>query len=175
MTDLITAPESLDRDSPLWRFALWFWKQPGVEQQCLAMQADGWHVSRLLAACWLASCGENYRGDPDQQPDHWHARITAQLRSLRKQLDREQEQLAPVRAAIARAELEAEQVELALFYRSLTRHQTMESAPTGPDQTQVENNLRAVAPDHITHEELTELALRFYGWLSSRTTGERTE
>ena len=175
MTDLITAPESLDRDSPLWRFALWFWKQPGVEQQCLALQAEGWHISRLLAACWMASRGKDYREDQVEQADQWHTRITDRLRSLRKQLDRENEQLAPVRAAIARAELEAEQVELALLYRSLTTHQTTGHAPTRPDQTQVENNLHAVAPDHITQQELTDLALRFHGWLSSRPTGERTE
>lgn len=175
MTELITAPESLDRDSPLWRFALWLWKQPGAEPLCLAMQADGWHISRVLGACWLAGCGQGYREKSAQPWQQWHSEVTAQLRGLRKRLDRQDEQLAAVRTAIARAELEAEQVELALLYRSITNPETTGTEPRSPDQTQVENNLRAVAPDHVTNKELTDLALRFHDWLSVRPTGERTE
>ena len=175
MTKLITAPESLEPDSPLWRFALWFWKQPEVESLCLTLQAEGWHVSKLLAACWMTACGQDCPAGIGRRADQWHTDVTGQLRRLRKQLDRQSRDLAPVRSAIARAELEAEQVELALMYHELTRHQPVADKATGPVQAQLASNLRAIAPDHITNTELTELASRFYGWLAARPTGERTE
>lgn len=173
MTEVIPLSSPADLDNPLWKFALHFWQIPGVEAECLALQSEGWHVTRLLGACWLASLGMTHQGGKNNELDDWRHQVTGQLRDIRKQIDRQNPALASVRSCISRAELEAERVELALFYRANGR-QADKAEPGTPDQKQMARNLRVAAPDHTTNNELTALAERFCAYLSAQLTGEQT-
>ena len=43
-------PEHMEPDNPLWRYALAQWQDPQVAEACLALQSEGWSVSRILCA-----------------------------------------------------------------------------------------------------------------------------
>ncbi len=114
----------------LWRFALNFYQQPGVEQNCLALQHQfGLSINRLIYACW---CGvEGIRLKPtgfESQADRWQAEISLPLRVLRykvRQLKLKQPELEDCYTNLRQAELACEQVELALLFE-LAQTQTQD-------------------------------------------------
>ncbi|MGM0570826.1 DUF2390 domain-containing protein [Marinobacter sp.] len=133
-----------ETDTPLWRFSLTLWQQPGASQLCLDLQQQGWSVTRLLCAGWLASEGRDYSGDEPDTLRRWRATVTESVRSLKKSLDKSDNLLAPLRQSLARAELEAERIELYRAWLALA-----DSAPASPvTETALlaEQNLRVAAP-----------------------------
>ncbi|WP_254774258.1 DUF2390 domain-containing protein [Marinobacter sp. AC-23] len=69
-------PENLEPDNPLWYFALTFWQHSSAQQTCLALQNEGWSVTRILCAGWLALNGRSYTGIEDATVTEWRDRVT---------------------------------------------------------------------------------------------------
>jgi uncharacterized protein (TIGR02444 family) len=109
---------SLQLDSPLWKFAVSLWQDSAISTHCLALQAAGWSVTRILCASWLASLGLNFR-EEHADVSSWRIRVTAPLRATRQSLPKNEAAVASLRQQLARAELEAERIEIALAYASL--------------------------------------------------------
>lgn len=135
----------LEPDNPLWRFALAFWADPGIETACLDLQRKGWSVTRILSACWLAISGQKYIGNEADTVTEWRAHVTESLRSARTFIPRNQPGTSSLREAIARSELEAERIELALTYQSLAETQQENAGMHGLEQL-ARTNLNAAAP-----------------------------
>lgn len=137
-------PEILEPDNPLWRFALTFWALPGVQDSCLALQQQGWNVTRILCAGWLALNDRSYTGIEDATLTEWRHRVTGVLRALRKSLPKGHSGCLSLRNTIASAELEAEQIELALAWHILKQghpEKTMQGS-----HRLVRQNLKSAAP-----------------------------
>ncbi len=112
--------------SPLWRYALALYAKSGVASACLALQAHaGVDVCVLLHALYAAN-----RGRPltpaqleasDQRVRGWRERVILPLRHLRQDM---KDGIAPVppalleliRQEVKQAELQAEQVTLAMLH-----------------------------------------------------------
>ena len=142
--DTLDIPEILEPDNPLWRFALTFWALPGVQDSCLALQQQGWNVTRILCAGWLALNGRSYTGIEDATLTEWRHRVTGVLRALRKSLPKRHSNGLSLRNTIASAELEAEQIELALAWHTL-KHGHPEKTMQGSNRL-VRQNLKSAAP-----------------------------
>ncbi|WP_417564952.1 TIGR02444 family protein [Marinobacter sp.] len=144
-TPPLELPADLEPESPLWRFALAFWKQPGVQDSCLALQKQGWSVTRILCAGWLALSDRAFTGAEDATVTEWRDRVTGALRAARKSLPSAAEKYHQLRAGIAGLELEAEQIELALAWRTLMTNNPEQSDMQGRE-TLIITNLAAAAP-----------------------------
>ncbi|MBZ2170296.1 TIGR02444 family protein [Marinobacter sp. F4216] len=141
----LTLPNQLEPDNPLWRFAIGFWKQPGVKESCLALQEQGWSVTRILCAGWLALNGHRYSGDEDDTLKVWRKRVTTALRSARQALPKHHEACQSFRPGVASLELEAERIELALAWHSLMKNNSETCDMHGRDGL-IQRNLEAAAP-----------------------------
>ncbi|MGM0767869.1 MAG: DUF2390 domain-containing protein [Pseudomonadota bacterium] len=139
-------PTTLEPDNPLWRFALAFWEIPGVEPACLDLQRKRWSVTRILSACWLTISGHIYTGNEDNTVTEWRTHVTESLRSARQYIPRNHPGTNSLRTTIARGELEAERIELALVYRSLAETQKENAGMHGSEQL-ARINLEAAAPE----------------------------
>lgn len=155
-------PEKLEPDNPIWRFALTFWRKPGAQQTCLSLQDQGWSVTRILCAGWLALEGRSYSGVEHATVTEWRQHVTGALRAVRKSLPKGHEHCQDLRDGVAGLELKAEQLELSLAWQHI--------ASESPDTTHVmgnaeliRNNLAAAAyrPDQARSaaDELNTLAL----------------
>ncbi|PXX92287.1 TIGR02444 family protein [Marinobacter vulgaris] len=113
-------PEDTDPENPLWRFACRFWESPPTQQACLDLQTRGWSVTRILSAAWLAASGHRFSGQESQAVTDWRSQVTEPLRCARKYITKNNPRTAIVREHLARSELEAERIELALAYQALT-------------------------------------------------------
>lgn len=140
--------ESVQLDNPLWHFALNLWRAPEISQLCLQLQGEGWSVTRLLCAAWLASEGHHFRGEP-AEARAWRQRMTAPLRQLRQSLPKTLPATAELRQQLARAELEAERVELALAHAGLAGNfvPSDRSFRDWPLPRRLLANLNAAAPE----------------------------
>lgn len=147
----------LEPDNPLWRFALAFWTFPGVESVCLQLQRKDWNVTRILSACWLTISGHKYAGREADTVTEWRTHVTASLRSARTFIPRELPDTDSLREAIARTELEAERIELALTYQSLAATQQEHAGMHGLEQL-ARTNLEAASPETAMDPD-TERAL----------------
>ncbi len=134
-----------DTDTPLWRFALALWQQPEARNLCLQLQQEGWSVTRLLCAGWLAARGADYTGDEPDSLRQWRTNVTEAIRSLKKSLAKSDSLVAPLRDALASAELEAERVEL---YQAWLVLRDTGSGGDNADRAYIaERNLRRAGPD----------------------------
>jgi len=113
-------PEDADPENPLWQFACRFWQSPHAQKACLELQSRGWGVTRILCAAWLASVGSEFSGRESNVVVEWRKQVTEPLRTARKYIAKNDPRTAIVRERIARSELEAERVELALAYQALS-------------------------------------------------------
>lgn len=145
-TESLNVPEPLEPDNPLWRFALAFWQQAGVQEHCLALQQQGWSVTRILCAAWLALNGRSYTGIEDATVTEWRNRVTGALRAVRKSLPKTSADLNKLRSGAAGLELEAERIELALAWQTLMTDNPETVDMHGCEQ-RVQRNLEAAAPD----------------------------
>ena len=150
-TPPLELPADLEPDNPLWRFALAFWKHPDAENSCLALQNQGWSVTRILSAAWLALSGRAFAGVEDATVTEWRNRVTVALRSARKSLPGDADRCQKLRAGIAGLELEAEQIELALTWRTLMTDNPEHIDMQGRD-TLIITNLVAAAPTSTLDE-----------------------
>jgi uncharacterized protein (TIGR02444 family) len=144
-TPPLELPADLEPDNPLWRFALAFWERPDVQNSCLALQNQGWSVTRILGAAWLALSGRVFAGVEDATVTEWRDRVTVALRSARKSLPGSADNCQKLRTGIAGLELEAEQIELALSWRTLMTINPEHADMQGRDALII-NNLFAAAP-----------------------------
>lgn len=165
------SPPRPDTDTPLWRFALALWQQEQARHLCLQLQQQGWSVTRLLCAGWLASQGINYSADEPSSLRQWRMNVTEAIRSLKKSLSKSDSLVAPLREALARAELEAERAEL---YQAWLAFRPDGSTTYGNDLTGVaERNLRQAAPDTSgSINEKTEPMIRHLAQLINRVSDD---
>ena len=143
-TPPLELPAGLEPENPLWRFALALWKFPGVQDNCLALQNQGWSLTPVLCAGWLALSGRAFTGVEDATVTEWRERVTGALRAARKSLPAVGG-CHQLRTGIAGLELEAEQMELALAWRTLMTNTPEQSDMQGLD-TLIRTNLAAAAP-----------------------------
>lgn len=154
-TDSADIPETLDISSPLWAFALTLWQKTGVEPLCLALQDQGWSVTRLLCACWLTSQGKVFSSE-SLTVIQWRQQMTEVLRALKKSLPKDHDALAKLRAQLASTELEAERVELALAWQTINSEQAPDIEVKKP-MTLALQNIYAAAPGADINPEASKL------------------
>lgn len=154
--DTMELPDDLEPDNPLWQFALTFWQHAPAQEACLALQNEGWSVTRILCAGWLALNGRTYTGIEPATVTEWRHRVTGSLRAIRTSVPKAQTPYAALRASVASLELEAERIELALAWQNLTA--------SCPDQTSMDThenlirfNLAAAAPASVTTADTKQL------------------
>ncbi|AHG38755.1 hypothetical protein N018_00280 [Pseudomonas syringae CC1557] len=102
--------------SALWSFTLDFYARPGVEQACLALQANGANLCMVLCGVWLESrgvaCNAQRLMQIGQLATPWHDEVVRPLRVLRNQWRDSAHQdaaLDALRTRVKALELEAEQ------------------------------------------------------------------
>ena len=140
----LALPADLQTDTKLWSFALSCWQKPGVASACLLLQQQGWSVTRILCAAWLANQRRTYTGLEAITVTEWRNRVTGALRDVKRALPKESESCYELRAGVARLELEAERVELALAWQVLN---TETEKPAMQDRDiLIIGNLTAAAP-----------------------------
>lgn len=158
MSSEITIPKDLCLDGPLWQFSGRLWSQPAVQTAALSLQDQGWSVTDILCALWLASQGRRFNGGKAEQVIAWRGQVTETLRKVRKAISKDNPATDQARDCIARGELEAEKVELALAYRALTQDNP---APFAPHQSSAKKlaleNLQAAAPEKAMTNETSQL------------------
>lgn len=100
----------------LWTFSLNTYAKPGVEQTCLALQAQGANVCLLLCAAWLGQRGVGCEAERARQlqalAEPWHEQVVQPLRQLRTQwrtAASEDVELKVLRDQVKALELAAEQ------------------------------------------------------------------
>lgn len=167
-------PSEMEPDSPLWRFALAFWKYPGIESTCLALQGKGWNVTQILGACWLTITGQKYSGHESDTVTEWRTHVTEPLRSARQFIPRTNPVAESLRTSIATNELEAERIELALTYQSLANTQRESAGMYEPEQL-ARTNLYAAAPETVMDMETGQLLDALIPSLMAFAAGARGE
>ncbi|MGB0732495.1 MAG: TIGR02444 family protein [Pontibacterium sp.] len=125
----------MNLDNALWQFALHHYAKPEVEQACLNLQTHGLSVNRLLHALWASEQGIAIEHCDLAAADAWRAKFTTEQRRLRYAIREEKQAfmddtLDQVYAAMRKAELACEQVELALLAQAtLARGQPSINTP----------------------------------------------
>ncbi|MGO1500268.1 MAG: TIGR02444 family protein [Marinobacter sp.] len=138
-------PENLEPDNPLWQFAMTFWQHLSAQEACLALQNEGWSVTRILCAGWLALNGKTYTGIEDATVTEWRDRVTGSLRAIRTSIPKAQKAYNALRTHVSSLELEAERIELALAWRNLPPPNSEQSTMDESDKL-IRLNLAAAAP-----------------------------
>lgn len=169
-TESLNLPATMEPDNPLWRYALACWQNPELAEACLTLQAFDWSVTRILCAGWLGVNGHLFTGVEDATVTEWRSRVTGSIRSARKSISRHHNGCRDLREALARAELQAEQTELALAWHTLT--------PRYPETGNMHNrkaailqNLLAAAP-HREADTRAPVSLDTLAGLLAATAGE---
>lgn len=156
MSNTLVIPRDLWLDNPLWNFAGRFWSGQTAQVTALALQDRGWKITDILCALWLALQGRRFDGMSAERVLAWRRGVTEALRSVRKTVSKDNPATDLARQCIARSELEAEKVELALTHRALLRD---EQASVRPDavtlKTLALENLQAAAPENKAMDEET--------------------
>lgn len=172
-TEPLELPAGMEPDNPLWRYALAHWRDPDVAGACLELQSEGWSVSRILCAGWLATRGQPFSGVEDAKVTEWRSRVTGCLRSARKSVPRANDPGRELRDTLAKAELLAEQLELALAWHTLTELEP-ESGKMQDPCTIIRQNLMAAAPSRDIPLRLTPLLDLLVGRLTDQATRGHT-
>lgn len=132
---LVTEAGNLALETPLWDFALHLWKNQDVQTILLAEQdQQGARINPIIAALWLGKLGQNNRSilnEAQQKSLAWHEHYVIPTRLMRQSLSGKQSLsgqpssttgLSPISALHShykQAELLAEQIELAMLFKSL--------------------------------------------------------
>jgi len=168
----MTEPDH-DRDNAFWRFSLEVYAAPGVEAECLALQALHDVDVNLLLFCAWAGAERRWclaRADVDhmrQAVRAWQETVVKPLRSARRALETlglQNEAARDLRARIAADELEAERIEQALLF-ALTpaKAELRRDAGREADASQIVRDNVALLLDGrpgALHEALIAAALR---------------
>ncbi|WP_227664358.1 TIGR02444 family protein [Marinobacter litoralis] len=153
-TESLTLPASMEPDNPLWRYALACWQKPHVAEACLSLQDQGWSVTRILCAGWLGVNRRAFTGIEDATVTEWREHVTGRIRSARKTIPRHHAPTHDLRSALAEAELQAEQTELALAWQTLYERNP-EVASMQTCTSLIVQNLLSAAP--LTTRELQSM------------------
>ena len=162
----LTLPDALTPDNPLWHYALTCWQNPAVVEACLELQAEGWSVTRILCAGWLAQKGQRFTGVEDAKVTEWRSRVTGSIRSARKSIPKQANWQQPLRDTLAKAELAAEKTELALAWQALDQ-QSPEIGAMENHRQLIERNLLAAAPEPAPGPATRALIIRLAEHLAS--------
>jgi len=116
----------LNYDNPFWRFSVAVYAQPGVADECLALQgALGIDVNVLLFCAWIAAERNLVLDDKalaaiEACARPWHASVVRPLRAMRQTIkpmpDMADEAVKALRKEVAALELRAEQIEQAKLF-----------------------------------------------------------
>jgi len=170
----ISIPQDLCLDGPLWQFAGRLWSQPGTQGSALTLQARGWSVTDILCALWLTGQGRRLDMAEMEPAINWRGQVTEPLRNARKAVAKHNPATNQAREWIARSELEAEKVELALAYRALTGDNP---AKTDSNESTVDTlaleNLQTAAPEKVMDNETGRLLEILIEELKVHIKGER--
>lgn len=169
-TESLNLPATMEPDNPLWRYALACWQNPELAQACLTLQSRDWSVTRILCAGWLGVNGHLFTGVEDAKVTEWRARVTGSIRSARKSIPRHHNGCRDLREALARAELQAEQTELALAWHTLTPRYP-ETGKMHNRKTAILQNLLAAAP-HREADTRAPISLDTLAGLLAAAAGE---
>lgn len=171
----IRVPEDLCLDTPLWQFAGQFWSRDRAQTAALTLQDRDWKVTEILCALWLALEGRRYNGTIAAPVLIWRSQVTEALRRARRVINKDNPVTDTARAQIARGELEAEKVELALAHRALAENEVMVDMPQGSSlQTLALENLQAAAPEYDMDNEIGKLLETLTSELAIFARGVRT-
>lgn len=107
--------------NPFWNFSLQLYRQPGVAQACLELQASaGVDVNLLLLSSWYGWRGLALKaaslGAADEMVAGWRAAVVLPVRQLRQAL-RAPAEANSVYELLKQAELEAERVQQLQLYK----------------------------------------------------------
>lgn len=169
-TESLDLPAKMEPDNPLWRYALACWQNPELAQACLELQTRGWSVTRILCAGWLGLNGHLFTGVEDAKVTEWRSRVTGSIRSARKSIPRHHNDCHDLREALARAELQAEQTELALAWQTLTNSYP-ETGKMHNRKATILQNLRAAAPSREAEPMVPEFMDTLVDQLADATPG----
>ena len=139
-------PDDLLLDNPLWQYVLTLWPYERFAQHCLEAQSQGLSVTRILVALFCASRHQHAPEHELSGISQWRHAVTAHLRSLRMQLPKHARAVSPLRETVKKAELDAEQLELAWWWRSLAHDESV----TAPDLSRTgiaRHNLESLLPE----------------------------
>jgi len=183
-----TSPEqchSLVLDNPFWAYSLTIWALPNAQQALLALQDDfDCRINALLFACWTGSLGQSLQAQLIQAIENsasWHRDTVTPLRAVRRGLRQEmpeesrqslvpQKPLEAFKQAMLAAELQAEQIEQALFYdfycRNIAGEKIVDTVDKHTQRQATTDNLLSYirhvqhampAPAPLPFEELSQL------------------
>jgi uncharacterized protein (TIGR02444 family) len=125
MTDTQTKTEKTEKTetetTPFWRFSLYFYRQSGVSDACIALQDDcGVDVNLLLFLFWLAADGQLTSADQvkklDEKVRDWRNLTIVPMRAARRKLKGAPTLVDPMkqeafRIKVKAVELEAERLQ----------------------------------------------------------------
>jgi uncharacterized protein (TIGR02444 family) len=115
-------------DNPFWRFSTTVYAEPGVAQECIALQDSvGADVNILLFSAWLGGATRSTMTDDqlieiESNTQEWRGRVIEPLRSVRrtlKNLSHADKAIQDLRMAVGQSELLAEQIEQAQLFSSI--------------------------------------------------------
>ena len=116
----------LNCDNPFWRFSVAVYAQPGVADECLALQsALDIDVNALLFCAWLGADRKLVLDDKalsaiEACAQSWHASVVRPLRAVRHTMkpmpDMADDAVKALRKEVATLELRAEQIEQAKLF-----------------------------------------------------------
>jgi uncharacterized protein (TIGR02444 family) len=122
------ADEQPPAETPFWRFSLYFYRQAGVSDACIALQDQcGVDVNLLLFLLWLAASGRQLStGDVRQLDDKvrdWRNLTIVPIRDVRRKLKGAATLVAPekqeaFRTKVKTIELDAERLQQEALYAS---------------------------------------------------------
>ncbi len=149
------------RDNPFWQFSLAIYAEPGVGDECLALQdALDLDVNALLFCAWLGAAHKIILSDDDMaaidaRTATWRDIVVRPLRTIRQAMKpmpaMADDAVKELRSDIARIELRAEQIEQAMLF------ELTEMFLAGPRA----NSANATPADAVTYDAVTNNVTRF--------------
>ncbi len=146
------APPCSNAKIPFGIFAARVYAAPGVEAECLALQrALNIDVNLLLFCAWLGSTAQviltkKHLNAIEARVRHWQEMAVRPLRAARQGIktmpEIEHEAVKDLRKAVAEIELRAEQIELALLFKSA--RELVDGAAGGKIEDAVRRNVTAL-------------------------------
>jgi uncharacterized protein (TIGR02444 family) len=164
----------LELENPFWTFSLDVYAQPGVAEECLALQKQfGVDVNALLFCVWAAAARQALLNERQvagivARADAWQRQTVLPLRGVRqalKEMTEVGEPATALRKDVAAAELKAEQIEQAMLFAET--EVLLNGAGVAPAEEAVPANvvcfLRRHGAASVRPQHLCAAALSFVG------------
>jgi uncharacterized protein (TIGR02444 family) len=142
----------LSLENPLWNFTLAVYPEPGVSDECIALQDRyALDVDVLLFCAYAGGIGVTLTADDIAHASAavagWHCEIVRPLRAVRRALKPiEADAAQALRASVKKDELTAEQIELAMLWA--WSRQGLAGHPAGDRAAAIEANIAALLARH---------------------------